>query len=401
MYQNKVEDRVITPAYLMLTPLDSSGALGFLSFKSIGLNTLQESSSFAKIRNATKVYNSHLVHTPSQFVGRYHSIHNLYADENAYLTTTSFGLAKQHNLASSASLGNSFSSTILDQESFNRFLDSNMGIPAKSLTAEFDVGASPLSLAYTTGRDSTEDSTRLQTLLSESTGPSSAQKIALSSYPEFVSRLNSNSDKEGLKAPLSKLSGLSTSSLTLRNVDLLSAQSGLENSSSAVGSHSDATISNQSRNPRVFNQNGPNSKVLLGDQSIRAFQGLVPSKSNFNLSRGLNSTASNLHLSNRSNNSLSPLNPVLAEQSHHFDLSLVSNLGSNRSFMPGSHSAVLSSRPSSHNSLDYDSTSQRTNSLAYSVQGELLRSSLKSRTPVGEVFVGSREKTPRSINTAY
>jgi hypothetical protein len=61
----------------------------------------------------------------------------------------------------------------------------------------------------------------------------------------------------------------------------------------------------------------------------------------------------------------------------------------------------LSSDPRLNNTLNYDTTASSTHSITYSPKGTLEDTTLVNKNSVGEVFVGSREKTPRSINTAY
>ena len=146
MYQNKAEDRVVTPAHLLLVPTDASSLTNFMNFKNIGLNTLQASSAFSKIRNATKVYNSHLVHTPSTFTNKYYSLNSTFASEDDFLTTSSYGLKKQHNLSSTSSLGNSFSATLLDSQSFNQFLATNLNMNQTEVKSSELAGVQPSAL---------------------------------------------------------------------------------------------------------------------------------------------------------------------------------------------------------------------------------------------------------------
>ena len=125
MYQNEVDDRITTPAYLLLMPLNVSGVPPLLNFRDIGVSTLRESSAFAKIRNFTKAYSTHLVTIPSPFSTKYQRLTSLYIDENLFLPTTSFGNYKQHNMAAISTLGNGFMSTLLDTHSFLKFLDAS------------------------------------------------------------------------------------------------------------------------------------------------------------------------------------------------------------------------------------------------------------------------------------
>jgi len=69
--------------------------------------------------------------------------------------------------------------------------------------------------------------------------------------------------------------------------------------------------------------------------------------------------------------------------------------------LSGSYPAVQSSLPSGSNSLNYDATTSSTSSTYYTPSGDLETKISSKKSAVGDVFVGSREKTPRAINTAY
>lgn len=400
MYQNKPEDRVITPAHLMLIPLDSGSMTNFLNFKNIGVNTLQESTAFSKIRNSTKVYNSHLVHTPSAFTNKYYSLNSTFSNENDYLTTSSFGLRKQHNLSSASSYGNSFSSTVLDSQSFDKFLTTNLNVNT-GLTSESSLLApSPLSLSRDNQVVSTPNTARLSSLLSLNSAPSSSL-TKLVAYPSLLSNINDNSDKAGLSYPVTKLTSPNVVSGDFQNSNVTSQQAQSTDSSSTTSNYNSLTRGNLSTSTKVFNLSGPNSKVLLGDQSIRAHGQLSPSKSNYNLSTGLNTLTSNAQFGARFGQQGNSFQNALASESNYADYSLTNNLASSRAFLSESHPAVLSSLPSGSNSLDYDATTAKTGSTSYTLSGELEESSKTLKSSVGDVFVGSREKTPRAVNTAY
>jgi hypothetical protein len=164
MYQNKSEEQVVTPAHLLLIPLDSSSVANFLNFKSVGLDTLQASSAFLKIRNSTKIYNSHLVHAPSSLTHKYFNIQNLFKDENDILSTSSFGVRRQHALASVSSLGNSHSSTLLDSNSFDKFLNTNLSLNQQRVNDTLnDISVTtPLSLSKVV-TDTNESTNTLRT----------------------------------------------------------------------------------------------------------------------------------------------------------------------------------------------------------------------------------------------
>jgi hypothetical protein len=293
MYQNKPEDSVITPAHLMLLPVDSSNTLNFLNFKNIGMNTLQESSAFQKIRNATKVYNSHLVTTPSSTASTYKTINSLYFNENTFLNSSLFGVKRQTNLLSATALGNSFGSTLLDVSSFDTFLHNNFNASGVSNRVDSALQPSSLSLDKSSVHQATPDSARLTHFLSSPNLTNSNAFTALQAYPNLLSFLNDNSDKAGLSYPLTKISSPSITQGQLLAPTAARAGTDLTDVTNSVISRGAFLTNNFATTPRVFNTVGPNSKILLGDQSIRNFPSISPSKSNLNLSNSVNTVTSN------------------------------------------------------------------------------------------------------------
>lgn len=402
MYQNKVEDRVITPAHLMLIPVDSASSLSFLNFQNIGLNTLQESSAFSKIRNATKVYNSHLVHTPSTFVDKYTLLTALYTDENINLATSSFGVHKQHNLLTVKSTGNSLAGSMLDVNSFEQFLTTNLNISSNLDLSIYNNSMQAPSASSLLKSKSTIDSSEALRLTNVATlGGASAQLTLLNAYPNWEASFNDDSDKSGTQYPATKTASNSLITSTPNLSETAYAVSDLQKSSSTTVPLIALEGQNNSQTTRVFNLNGPNSKVLAGDQSIRTFPELKGSKSNLNLSPELNTSLTNAKVSDNLNLNHTPFEGALSSDSAYADKALVSKLSSLRSLNVSGMPPVLSANAANSNSLEYDSLNSSTEVIKKAAQGdmEVLRTSSKSA--VGEVFVGSREKTPRAINTSY
>ena len=403
MYQNKAEEQVVTPAHLLLIPLDSGSVANFTNFKSVGLDTLQASSAFGKIRNATKIYNSHLVHTPSSLTQKYLGLQELFVNENNLLSTSSFGLRRQHALTSVSSLGNSHASTLLDSKSFDKFLASNFSLnEAPIFEALYSpTSATPLSLQKNNNSEfDSSDSTRLLSLVGNNPLRSSPEGKSIL-YPTSLNHVNDDSDKSGLEFPSTKVASdlLTLGDFSNKNFSYGVAE--LDSFSSNSTNSMDLTRSNFSTSSKEYNLSGPNSKVLLSDQSIRAYPNLTPSHANYNLSSSVNTVESNKSVFSRLNQNSSPLSSASDSLSQYVDSQQLNKLASSRSFISESHSPVLSSDRRLNNSLDFDTTSSVTQKTAYSSSGSLESSTVVSSGSVGDVFVGSREKTPRSINTAY
>jgi len=374
--------------------------VNFMNFSNIGINTLKESSAFSKIRNSSKVYNSHLVYTPSTFTNKYHKINSMYVDENSYLNTSSFGARKQHNLSSTSSLGNSFASNVLDGDSLNSFLTTNLGVSKQRNSYQQLSSASPLSLERSSVVSTSEDVSRVAGLLSN--GPQSDSVLMkIAGYPTLVENINDNSDKAGLSYPAHKITGTSVTSTKLLNSDSILASAAPFETTSVTTAHTSLNASSPTSNSKIFNISGPNSKVLLGDQSVRNLPDLVPNKSNLNFSEGVNTVSSNVVTGDRSNSPTTPFTNAVDIQTGYTDKPLLNSLSSSRSLMPNSNPAVLTSSKSGANSLDYDSSASQSEKVIYKSGNSVIVDTAVKKTLVSEPFIGSREKTPKSINAAY
>jgi len=128
-----------------------------------------------------------------------------------------------------------------------------------------------------------------------------------------------------------------------------------------------------------FNVNGPNSKILLGDQALRSTLPALPQTSNLNLASSMNSLNEN----------------------HYVDYRFANNLLTGQSFNANPHPAIQSLSSHSLNSLDHDTTSSYLSVVNYNASKGLIHTKHRNSSLVSDLFVGSREKTPRSLNTSY
>lgn len=403
MYQNKAEDRIVTPAHLLLLPLDSNGLVNYVNFKDVGLNTLNESSAFSAIRNATKIYNTNLVHTPTEFSSKYAYLNSAYVDENSFLTTSSFGVKKQHTSASMYALGNPSTTTILDTTSLNKFLSANMNVHQIVDSQANNYAQSPISLSRTGEQNSISGATRAMSLVQPNGSSVDLHEARLLTHPAFIEGINDNSDLAGLATPSAKLTAQNVNESILNNKASIFTQTSLEDPISYTTESSQLTRTNKSFSSKEFNLSGPNSKVLANDQSIRNFTGLTANKSNFNLTSGSNTVSSNKSFLSALNKPSTPALNASSNEAGNVDYVMFNTLASNRSLMTDSHPSVLSSHESESDSLGYDrgatyAAKSVTNRYGYST---LVETQKLNSNAVGDVFIGSREKTPQAINSAY
>ena len=397
MYQNKFEDQVITPAHLLLLPLDNNSSLNFINFRDVGLNTLKESSAFSKIRNYTKVYNTHLVHTPSELTTKYLFINKTFMNENSFLSTSSFGLKRQHNLISNSTFSSLPSSTLLDSKSFDQFLNSNLALNTKPLSENILDPLPSTSLTFNKGIASDVDTSKNLNSLRELTFENTITPplTKLTSYPTTLKNINDNSDKAGLSHVATKLS----SSKSPRS-SFLGSESRFDKSiepanTSLTRSYINLDRLNQSKTNKQFKLSDSDAKVLLTEQSVRLYPELIPSKSNLNLSNDVNPILVSNNTNKRLNLTSTPSRLSTDSLTGYTDHQLVNNISSSRSLMVDQHPAVLSSRTSMVNSLNYDTNKIDNIHVIPRTQ------EVKNFVPVSDMFIGSREKTPRVLNSTY
>ena len=402
MYQNEATDGVISPAHALLIPQDGSGIVNFLNFKDLGLNTLRESSAFAKIRNFTKTYSTSLTHNNAEFTAKYQHLSTLYLNENDFLDAHSFGVLKQHGVSSISSLGNGSAGVLLDLPSFERFLNSTTLGNSDSFKATEQVPNLPTSETKLAAFTAPKDAPRLLNFLSTSSLLSNSTASRLSNYPTLPSSVDDNSDKDNLAHLQTQLASPKIYPSLLRNNNTSFSTLTPFDTSSTTTPFAELTLLNKSTNSRTFSLNGPNSRVLLNDQSSRN----VPTSSlrvaDLNLSVGRNALTSNLNLTERANRFVSPFYSAVHEESGYVDVPLSSKSFSIETLSHTPHPAVVSTSSTGSNSLSYDSTFSKGVQSHYAPLNTLItRTTTNRKSQVGDVFIGSREKTPKSINTAY
>lgn len=121
-YQNKTQDAVITPAHLLVLPIDNFKLLNFLNFNDIGINSLREMSAFKKIKSFSKAFSSELITPLISNASRKYLINGMGSDL-AFSESTNFGLKRQHNLINNSAVLNNYS-TFFDLNSVSRWTNS-------------------------------------------------------------------------------------------------------------------------------------------------------------------------------------------------------------------------------------------------------------------------------------
>lgn len=398
MYQNKEDDTVITPAHVLFSPLTTTNVLNFAD---IGLNALQEASAFEKIRNSTKSYNTHLTYVPSTSLSKYTKLHSLFFNENNFIETSSFSVKPQHMSLSSSARSSYPNVSNLDDYSFQRFLKVSVNDCDTSMSKSHLMGSLANAFPYPNTHSTNLQMTFALNQLFQQNNASFATFTRVLLYPTFTHQFNNDSDKPLLSNPLLKWNSTLSSNFNY-------TQSGTSFASLQINdmnSYSTSPLTNflvsDITSPRQFNVNGPNSKVLLGDQSLRSSLPSVPQVSNLNLATSMNSAHENFKFHDLKNRSFNIFSGSLLNENNYTDYQLFNTLVSTTSFNVNSQPAVHSLSAQSLNSLEHDTTSSYLSILQYTGNRGLTQTEQKLEGLTGDLFVGSREKTPRSLNTSY
>ena len=107
----------------MFNTLSTLPAGAQTQLKDAGVDTLKLSAAFPRIRNNTKVYNTHLIHNQSSSADKTFNVASLYSTPMNLVDSTDFGLERASNVISAISLLNN-KDTVVDKVSFNKFLNS-------------------------------------------------------------------------------------------------------------------------------------------------------------------------------------------------------------------------------------------------------------------------------------
>jgi hypothetical protein len=187
-----------------------------------------------------------------------------------------------------------------------------------------------------------------------------------------------------------------------KNLQTLFTQLSLTNPTSLTTPYNALTLRNTTFHPCDIYLSGPNSKVLLNDQSIRNIPTETLTNHHLNFSFSGNEFASNLGLSDFMHQPLTPYLYSSTANIGFIDKPLALNSLTTSSYSEIPHPPLLTINPAAYNPLSYDTTWSKSLSKSYGKVGTLqVETSTLRHSTVGEVFIGSREKTPKSVNSTY
>jgi hypothetical protein len=398
MYQNKADDVIVTPAHILFAPLATTS---ILNFSDIGVNTLLETSAFAKIRNFTKAYNTHLTYTPSSILYKYSTLQSLYFNENNFMQAPLFSLKPQHMFLPSSARNSYPEIANLDSSAFQKFLQSgvdeqNFEVSKPSLTGSL---ASINSKLYDRSVNTQMLLVTNQLLNVNVSRFSMFLKSLL--YPSLSSQVNNDSDKFKLQNPLLKWNSNPPSSISYSQVGTPFAATQIQHITSYSVDNLDKFGVSDTLLAQQFNINGPNSKVLLGDQSVRSSLPELPQSSNLNLSLSMNTARENLRFLSTNNRPFNVFIGSLLNINNYVNYHVFNDLLGSQSFNVNFQPPIHSLSTQSLNSLEHDTTNLYYSYPCYTNSTGVVITNQKRSGLSSDLFIGSREKTPRALNTSY
>jgi len=255
-------------------PLDNTKLLNFTNFEDIGAAHTENQTAFKRIRVNSKVYNTNLIHTPSNLSAKYSLINKIQSNEGALNQSTNYGISRQHTLTSIAAT-TSTNNSYLDSNSVKQLLESNYNY--YNSQANLDVTVKPSPLMAIPSVQNLNDETNL--LNSSSEGKTLEQ--GFKSNPNVVSIFNKNPEEKFISYPVKKIMNNKLLLLNKKNLHI-----------------NDLNL-NSVKDSKVFNDSTLNSKpslmyyqklnpVLMTERTVRSYGKHPATKPSFNLTSNNN-----------------------------------------------------------------------------------------------------------------
>jgi heme/copper-type cytochrome/quinol oxidase subunit 2 len=375
-YQKKNFESITTPAHLLMLPFDNANVANFLNFNDVGVNTLKQSTAFAKIRANSKLFNTNVVVNADQFALKYSKINELAFNSNTEVETSNYGNIRQVGLTSSKATLNNLA-TCLNETEMLDFLTNSQYEKTKKNTTVVN-----LNFATTSEQTNNEynDVTSLHdrfksTELLNDSGDLKKSNFVLNSIisnkqnTAFVT--NSNQFNTNLSnLPLSELSSLTQNNILNTNLS----------------------------NLKIFLK-GDNENILTPDQLIQNYANLKNGFSNYNLSNKNNNVQSLLQNSNNLTVFKNLLNTADVNAVYTLDSQTFAKLWSRRSSFGYPHLITYSNNPL-NNVREYDTSNQTVYQTKFKKNLTKLTKS-STETQLNLVVSGDQTNSLASLQTAY
>jgi hypothetical protein len=382
-----MSDDILTPAHLLVLPLDNQKLFNFLDFNDIGSNTLKESMAFKKVKTISKTFNTNLITTPSSLNLKYKKINQTYVNDNSFLLSNNYGLVRQHNLLSLKSNLNK-NNLSLDKNSFEKVLTSS-NFSSNTTLGNMSFYNNLLNLTKPISSIQNSQFLNPQTLSNLESNDTNLRSF-LTQYNSVFSLLNNNSDKKFFQYPLRKIfnqqlldSNLNNSSFTMNNNSSETSQT-----LSLISNK----LLNENNTSKTLTLLSSNQNFLPADQNLRQYDSLLPNQTNFNFEGKYNY---NLPLLTKDLTS-----EYYNLKSHNINSSVFYKLSSNKTSLQAPYSPILDSNNLLTNPLDYDASNYTVENIQ-AVDSKLLHNYDIQKSNNITILKGKRDGAPEFLNSTY
>lgn len=382
-----MSDDILTPAHLLVLPLDNQKLFNFLDFNDIGSNTLKESMAFKKVKTISKTFNTNLITTPSSLNLKYKKINQTYVNDNSFLLSNNYGLVRQHNLLSLKSNLNK-NNLSLDKNSFEKVLTSS-NFSSNTTLGNMSFYNNLLNLTKPISSIQNSQFLNPQTLSNLESNDTNLRSF-LTQYNSVFSLLNNNSDKKFFQYPLRKIfnqqlldSNLNNSSFTMNNNSSETSQT-----LSLISNK----LLNENNTSKALTLLSSNQNFLPADQNLRQYDSLLPNQTNFNFEGKYNY---NLPLLTKDLTS-----EYYNLKSHNINSSVFYKLSSNKTSLQAPYSPILDSNNLLTNPLDYDASNYTVENIQ-AVDSKLLHNYDIQKSNNITILKGKRDGAPEFLNSTY
>lgn len=359
-----------------MLPSDNANIANFLNFSDVGVSTLKQSAAFAKIRANSKLFNTNVVSSVSEFTAKYHKVNKLAFSESMYAEATLYGNVRQHNLLASAASSNNLK-TFLNETDLLPFLNNTKDATFCTTTNT----AQLLTIA----------NTEFYKNLNESVSTTNF-------YLNQIKTINSASDRKPTSYAFD-----STLSTSYKGGSYAAGTAHKVQPAELPLSLTTPTFKAVNLNSEQLNNEllvkGVDTGVLAADQLVRNYDSIGSRSSNFNLTPVTNVVTSLLQGYEQSSpikNTSSNLNGLSAGCAN---ISQSAKLLSRRVSLGYPHPLLLSNNPYL-NIFEYDTNASRKTTVNFASNKVAIRTTSKG-SPTNGVIYGDQANSVASLNAAY
>lgn len=348
----------------------------FLNFNDAGINTLKQSSAFAKIRANSKLFTTNVVSNADEFSLKYAKINKLAFGENSFSDVNSYGNIRQHNLLSTNASNNNMS-TFLNKDEMTDFLTSN-------------------TRAH---KSSTSNTSRLIAISTSEFYKNITELVGdVSFYTNQFNLLNNSSDVKHKTHIFSNIISKAYGNKDFKSTTSTSTTIGELPVSSLEKFYKYDTLNKSSSTIKTLIK-GENTTVLPADQLVINYSNLKLGFSNYNLTRSNNPAASFVDFCNRTSSIKNVFNSYNGSISNFVDANQFNKLSSRRASFGYPHPIFFSNNPNL-NIYEYDTNKAFRKSLKL-VKNRFYKISASKYTPSNSILTGDQANSLPALNSAY